>query len=304
MSNSKLVSYTRISPNSTNPRRNKIRKITIHHTAGVLSLQTIGNVFAPKSRNASSNYGVDSQGRVGMYVEEKNCAWTSSSLSNDHQAVTIEVSNSQVGGQWKVSDAALKATIELCIDICKRNGIKKLNYTGDASGNLTRHNMFSATTCPGPYLQSKFPYIAREVNKALGNKPKSYLSSGDKGNDVKKLQQDLMALGYSLGSYGADGVYGNDTVNAVKKFQKDNKLTVDGIAGITTLGKIDELLNKEEKIVEYELKEIKLNIHGKEEKVEGIYQNHTNYVPIRLLEELGYDIDWKVETVIVTYKGD
>ena len=304
MSNSKLVSYTRISPNSTNPRRNKIRKITIHHTAGVLSLQTIGNIFAPRSRNASSHYGVDSQGRVGMYVEEKNCAWTSSSLANDHQAVTIEVSNSQVGGQWKVSDAALKATIDLCIDICKRNNIKKLNYTGDASGNLTRHNMFAATTCPGPYLQSKFPHIVKEVNKALGGKPKEYLSSGDRGNDVKKLQQDLIALGYSLGSYGADGVYGNDTVKAVRKFQKDNKLKVDGIAGVGTLGKIDELLNEEEIVVENELKEIKLNIHGKETKVEGVYKDFTNYVPIRLLEELGYDVDWKDGTVIINYKGD
>jgi N-acetyl-anhydromuramyl-L-alanine amidase AmpD len=136
--------------------------------AGNLSVETCGNVFAPTSRQASSNYGIGSDGRVGMYVEEKNRAWTSSSSANDDQAVTIEVANDQIGGEWHVSDKALSKLIELCVDICKRNGIERLNYTGDETGNLTRHNMFANTNCPGPYLQSKFPYIAEEVNKRLG----------------------------------------------------------------------------------------------------------------------------------------
>lgn len=168
MSNSPLVDYIKISPNSTNPRKDKIKKITIHHMAGNLSVETCGNIFASPSRRASSNYGIGSDGRVGMYVEEKNRAWTSSSADNDNQAVTIEVANDQIGGDWHVSDTALNKLIELCVDICKRNGIEKLIYTGDATGNLTRHNMFANTICPGPYLQSKFPYIADEVNKRLG----------------------------------------------------------------------------------------------------------------------------------------
>jgi hypothetical protein len=81
--------------------------------------------------------------------------------------VTIEVANDQIGGDWHVSDKALSKLIELCVDICQRNGIEKLNYTGNINGNLTRHNMFVSTSCPGPYLQSKFPYIAEEVNKRL-----------------------------------------------------------------------------------------------------------------------------------------
>ena len=172
MSNSNLVDYTKISPNSTNPRKDKIRKITIHHVAGNLTVEQIGNVFAPKSRKASSNYGIDSSGRVGMYVEEKNRAWTSSNANNDNQAVTIEVANDKLGPKWTVSDKALSKLVELCVDICKRNGIKELVDTGDAKGNLTRHNMFAATLCPGPYLQSKFPYIVKEVNKQLNANPK------------------------------------------------------------------------------------------------------------------------------------
>ncbi|MCM1164526.1 MAG: CHAP domain-containing protein, partial [Ruminococcus sp.] len=101
-------------------------------------------------------------------VEECNRAWTSSSADNDNQAVTIEIANDGGAPNWHVSDAALAAAIELCVDVCKRNGIAKLNFTGDKSGNLTMHKYFAATGCPGPYLESKFPYIASEVNKRLG----------------------------------------------------------------------------------------------------------------------------------------
>lgn len=167
MSNSSLVNYTRYSPHYSSRNGKKISKITIHHMAGNLSVETCGSVF--QTRQASSTYGVDSNGRVGLYVDESNRPWTSSNKANDEVAVTIEVANDQIGGQWHVSDKALAKTIDLCVDICKRNGIKKLVYTGTSSGNLTRHNMFAATACPGPYLQSKFPYIAQEVNKRLGS---------------------------------------------------------------------------------------------------------------------------------------
>ena len=167
MSNSPLVQYTRISPNSNNPRNHKIDKITIHHTAGVVSVETLGEIFAPSSRQASSNYGIGSDGRIAMYVEEQNRSWCSSSWDNDQRAITIEVSNCATGGNWPVSDYVLSRLIELCVDICKRNGIERLNFTGDANGNLTMHRYFANTSCPGDYLASKFPYIAEEVNKRL-----------------------------------------------------------------------------------------------------------------------------------------
>lgn len=173
MSNSSLVNFTQISPNK-NPRKNntynpsgKVTKITIHHVAGVASVETLGSIFAKESRQASSNYGIGSDARVGLYVPEDHRAWTSGSRTNDYAAVTIEVSNSAKGGNWPVSDKVLAKLIDLCVDICKRNGIEKLNYTGNAYGNLTMHKFFEATTCPGPYLESKFPYIAEEVNKRL-----------------------------------------------------------------------------------------------------------------------------------------
>ena len=168
MSNSSLISYTKISPNRTSPRKQPIRKITIHHMAGNLTVEQCGAVFAPTSRKASSNYGIGSDGRIGMYVEEKDRAWTSSSAENDNQAVTIEVANDTLAPNWTVSKKAMESLIDLCVDICKRNGIQRLNFTGDKTGNLTMHCYFKSTLCPGPYLKRKFPDIASEVNRRLG----------------------------------------------------------------------------------------------------------------------------------------
>lgn len=167
MSNSSLVNYVKLSPNCTKPRNRAIKKITIHHMAGNLSVETCGALFAKASRKASSNYAISSDGKVGMYVEEKNRAWTSGSAENDNQAITIEVANDEIGGDWHVSDTALAKLIDLCTDICKRNGIDVLIFTGDKRGNLTMHRYFQATACPGAYLASKFPYIVQEVNKRL-----------------------------------------------------------------------------------------------------------------------------------------
>lgn len=168
MSNSKLICYTKISPNCYKPRNHKIDKITIHHMAGNATVEAVGDDFAKPTRGASANYGVGTDGRIALYVDEANGAWTSGSYDNDMRAVTIEVANDSKDPDWHVSDKALETTIALCVDICQRNGIEKLNFTGDKTGNLTMHKWFAATACPGPYLESKFPYIAEEVNRRLG----------------------------------------------------------------------------------------------------------------------------------------
>ena len=206
MSNSSLVSYTKISPNSSE-RTAPISKITIHHMAVVNgTLEGVGNTFAKSSTQASSNYGIDSNGRIALYVDESRRAWTSSNRENDNVAVTIEVANSKGAPNWEVSDKAYAALIDLCVDICKRNNIKELNYTGDKNGNLTRHNMFAATTCPGPYLQNRFSNIAEEVNKRLKNdgtttnKNTIYrvqVGAFSKKENAENLLKKLKAQGYT-----------------------------------------------------------------------------------------------------------
>lgn len=174
MSNSPLVNYTKISPNRTSPRKHKIDTITIHCMACDLSVERCGAVFAKRTRMASSNYGVGSDGRVGLYVEEKDRSWCSSNRANDHRAITIEVACEPVA-PYKVTDAAMAALIELVADICRRNEIKQLLWKGDKSligqvdkQNMTVHRWFAKKACPGDYLYGKHGYIAKEVNKRLG----------------------------------------------------------------------------------------------------------------------------------------
>ena len=134
---------------------------------GDLALDALGASFGRRDREASANYGSDSDGNVGLYVEDANRSWASSSPENDHAAVTIEVANEETGGSWRVSDQAYEALIALCTDICRRNGMEELVYTGDTSGSLTIHKMFADTACPGPYLESRMEEIAETVSKNL-----------------------------------------------------------------------------------------------------------------------------------------
>lgn len=167
MSNSSLVNITDYSPNHSGTRKQPITKIAIHHTAGVLTAAGIGSVFKSTSRKASCNYGIGNDNRIVLVVDEANRAWTTSSAWCDNRAVTIEVSNCQNGGNWLVSDRVLNTLIDLVTDICRRNKIKNCTYTGGKDGVLQMHKWYASTSCPGPYLGSKFSYIAREVNKRL-----------------------------------------------------------------------------------------------------------------------------------------
>lgn len=180
--NSSLVTYKKISPNKTSPRNHAIDTITIHCMAGNLSIERCGDVFAPTSRKASSNYGVGSDGRIAMYVEEKDRSWCSSNSANDHRAVTIEVAND--GGAntgWHVSDKAMASLINLVTDICKRNNIKKLVWSTNKNNrvnhlngcNMTVHRDFAAKSCPGDYLYNMHSYIAEQVNAKLGSNKSS-----------------------------------------------------------------------------------------------------------------------------------
>lgn len=177
MSNSSLVNYTRISPNKTSPRNHEIDTITIHCAIGQLSAKQIldmSHFVNYNEKNGSScNYAVGSDGSIGMGVEEKDRSWCSSSRSNDHRAITIEVA-SDTFTPYKVTDAAYNALIKLLVDICKRNHIKELKWKGDKSligkideQNMTVHRWFANKACPGDYLYNLHGQIAKEVNSFL-----------------------------------------------------------------------------------------------------------------------------------------
>lgn len=162
MGYSALTNATIMSPNHSGSRYNSISKITIHHMAGNLSIETCGNVFLNPNRQASSNYGIDSDGRIACYVDEENHPWTSANWDNDDRAITIEVANSETGGDWPISQEAYASLIRLCADICNRYGIYPY-YDGTPSATLTEHCMFVATNCPGPTIH------AMQVNHVIEN---------------------------------------------------------------------------------------------------------------------------------------
>lgn len=188
MSNSPLVNYTKISPNKSSPRNHKIDTVTIHCVVGQCSVETLGNVFAPTSRQASSNYGIGYDGRIGMYVEEKDRSWCSSNAANDNRAITIEVA-SDTKEPYAVNAKAYAALIDLLVDICKRNGIKELVWSTNKADrvnhkngcNMTVHRDYANKSCPGTYLYERHAQIASEVNKRLGStniKPEPEKPSG------------------------------------------------------------------------------------------------------------------------------
>ena len=248
MSYSKLVEYVRLSPNCTKPRNQKVNAIVIHHMAGNATVENCGAGFSDPDRQASSNYGIGTDGRVACYVEEENRAWTTASRDIDHRAITIEVANCSGGPEWRVSDQALESLIALCVDICRMYGFK-LKYTGGKDGSLHMHKWYQATNCPGPYLESKFPWIAEEVNRRMGGEPPAepnkakdlnlpLLKKGSKGDSVKALQVLLIGYGYPCGKYGVDGSFGSATESAVKSYQQYEKLGVDGLVGPMTWSKL------------------------------------------------------------------
>ena len=172
--NSPLAVHTRLSPNNYGPRTHKIDTITPHVVVGHASLTGLGDWFAKTSTKASSNYGIDDAGNIGMFVEEKNAAWTSSNKENDQRAITIEIASDSTA-PYAITDAALHGLIKLCIDVCKRNDIPKLLWAADKEllgkvdqQNISVHRWFAPKGCPGDYLYGQLAYVADEVNKSLG----------------------------------------------------------------------------------------------------------------------------------------
>ena len=197
MSNSPLVSYTKLSPNHSGRRNHVIDTISIHCMAGNGSVETCGALFADPARKASSNYGIGVDGRIGMYVEEKNRSWCSSSAANDQRAVTIECASDNTE-PYAFKDVVYKRLIELCADICKRNGKTKLLWLGDKAKTLnytpksdemvlTVHRWFANKSCPGNWMYARMGDLASKVTAALGSevkpvepaKPIGTIKSGD-----------------------------------------------------------------------------------------------------------------------------
>lgn len=225
MSNSGLVVYTKLSPNHSGQRTHSIDRITPHCVVGQLSCESICGCFTSPDREASCNYGIGTDGRISLCVEEKNRSWCSSSNANDQRAVTIECSSDKTA-PYAMTDAVYAALIDLCTDICKRNGKSKLLWFGDKDKTLayepkademiiTVHRWFANKSCPGDWLYNRLGDLAAKVTSRLGGgsqQPSGTLYRVQTGAYKQKANADaqlakVKAAGFDTYMVQAGGYY-------------------------------------------------------------------------------------------------
>lgn len=211
-SNSPLVTYTNITANKTSPRTHSIDRITIHCIVGQWTAKYGCDYFAKTTRQASCNYVVGTDGSIGLCVDEKDRSWCSSNAANDHRAVTIETA-SDTTHPYAVADTAYNALIDLCTDICRRNGKTKITWFGDKDKTLaytpestemvmTVHRWFANKACPGDYLYSRHGDIAAQVNARLAGDDSG--TTADHSRTIWNYFMDKLGNGY-----GVAGLMGN-----------------------------------------------------------------------------------------------
>lgn len=242
MSESPLVCYTRWSPNHSGKRNHVIDTITIHCVAANATIEALGATFASSSRGASSQYGIGTDGRIGQYVSEANRSWCSSNAANDHRAITIEVSNNGGAPDWPVSWAAYNSLIKLLVDICQRNGIKKLVWSTNKSDrvnhkngcNMTVHRDFAAKSC-----------ISIESELLT---PKGWVQLKD-----IKVNDEVMVVDLDTGSFQYEEVYDRvddhmDTVCTIGDFTstKDHRVVYIDADETPRIEELQKLIDRSE----------------------------------------------------------
>lgn len=190
MSNSSLISYTKLSPNHSGRRTHTIDRITPHCIVGQLGVESIGQCFIGRSRRASCNYGIGYDGKIALIVDEGYRSWCSSSNDNDQRAVTIECASDKTA-PYAFNPIVYDRLVDLCVDVCKRNGKNKLFWLGDKAKSLnynpsknemvlTVHRWFANKSCPGDWMFSRMGQLANDVTARL-----THDNGNAKGQDEK-----------------------------------------------------------------------------------------------------------------------
>jgi hypothetical protein len=228
------INRSRTSTRNSNPRNGRISKLTVHHAAGILNSDNLLGWGHNPSNQGSWNYGIGSDANIHQLVPDNHRAWTSSSATNDHQALTIEVGNSATAPTWAVSDNVWETLINLCVHLCRqnpnikqRNGQSGLWFDNTPNGSLTFHDMFTATTCPGPFIRARANQLCAEVNCILGTGTATTPSTPPPAPaiGVDELARQVIA-----------GRWGNGT-------ERTRRLTEAGHNASAVQARVNELLN-------------------------------------------------------------
>ena len=226
--NSGMVDYTRLSPNHSGQRTHAIDRISPHCVVGQCTAEGLGDWFAKSSTQASSNYGIDRNGRVGLYVEEKNRSWCTSSNANDQRAVTIECA-SDTKEPYTMNSSVYATLIKLCTDICRRNGKTKLLWLGDKDKSLaynpaademviTVHRWFANKSCPGNWLYSRLGDLASKVTVALGSTTEAPAKPVEPEQPKAQIYRVRRAWADAKSQVGAYKVLANAKISADNKW--------------------------------------------------------------------------------------
>lgn len=254
-----------------------VKGVVIHWTANTGKGADSENHYTYFNRGlvyASAHYFVDKD-QILRIIPENEMAYHVGATSYKTKKYGSYPNNAMIGVEMCVnSDGNFKETYKkavwLVADILKRHklGVDDLERHFDITGKDCP-KMFVTDSTAKTYLNTTaskaWAQFQADVKEALTGKSTSTSASKDstivdsiigklllpenktKSNDVVTLQKGLIALGYKLPEYGADGYYGKvgeETEKTVRKFQKDNKLTVDGKAGPATIKKMQDLLRK------------------------------------------------------------
>ncbi len=176
--NSPLADLTLLSDKHSGERTHSIDRITPHCLVGQASVENLANYFYTTTRECSCNYGIGTEGKVALVVEEKNRSWCSSSNANDQRAVTVECASDKTH-PYAFNEAVYEKLVLLCADICKRNGKTKVVWIDDKEKALaytpaedemqfTVHRWFANKSCPGAWLYERMPDLTEKVNALLG----------------------------------------------------------------------------------------------------------------------------------------
>lgn len=246
---SKLVTSTSWSPKHSGPRNHAFDTLTPHFMDGYSTGKACADYLRDTpSRTASATFFIGYLGDICQQILEGYRPWTSSSSANDNRAITIECANymktenGHVYGQ--LPDATWKSLVNLCADILRRHGKKRLvyrgkvNYSGLASTDvlLTKHKWFAATNCPGPWLDNQFDRLANEVNALLA--PPTQKPGKAENNYGLKYRAHQQALGWLPAVH--DGQVAGITGNALRleafKITPPDGVVLDVLAHIQGVG--------------------------------------------------------------------